>query len=382
MDVAIIGGGIVGCASAYYLRQRGADVTLFEKGPIGNGSTERSVGGIRCQFTTPINVKLSKASVDVWDRFESTFDVDIQYRRNGYLFVARSEETAELFEATVEMQNRLGVSTELLDSNEIEDRFPYLRAETCTAGTFHAGDGFADPHLALQGFATKAREIGVDIRTKTPVTDVIRDGGSVSGVVTNDERIQVDYVVNAAGPWAGRVATLADISLPVSARRRQVLVAEPDGDFPDAAPLTIDLDTGVYFRPERGESVLAGGHFDEEDPEQDPDGYAKSTDLEWITTVLDRASEASFVFGPETSVKRGWAGLYAVTPDHHPVLEETIPGFINAIGFSGHGFQQAPATGQIVTELVFDGKASLMDIGPLSSERFESDELLTERNVA
>ncbi len=382
MDVAIIGGGIVGCASAYYLRKRGADVTLFEKGSIGNGSTERSAGGIRCQFTTPVNVELSKASIDVWERFEPTFDVDIQYRRNGYLFVGRSEETAELFESNVETQNRLGVPTELLDAAELRERFPHLRHQEFTAGTYHAGDGFADPHLALQGFAAKAGEIGAEIRTKTPVTDVVRDGEAVTGVVADGERVSADYVVNAAGPWAGRVAELAGLSLPVSARRRQVLIADPDGPLPDTAPLTIDLETGVYFRPEREGSVLVGGHFDEKDPEQDPDGYAKSTDLGWTATVLERASEASSVFGPETGVKRGWAGLYAVTPDHHPIIEESVPGFINAVGFSGHGFQQAPATGRIVTELVFEGEASLVDVAPLSGDRFESDELLEERNVA
>ena len=382
MDVAIIGGGIVGCASAYYLRKRGADVTLFEKGSIGNGSTERSAGGIRCQFTTPVNVELSKASIDVWERFEPTFDVDIQYRRNGYLFVGRSEETAELFESNVETQNRLGVPTELLDAAELRERFPHLRHQEFTAGTYHAGDGFADPHLALQGFAAKAGEIGAEIRTKTPVTDVVRDGEAVTGVVADGERVSADYVVNAAGPWAGRVAELAGLSLPVSARRRQVLIADPDGPLPDTAPLTIDLETGVYFRPEREGSVLVGGHFDQKDPEQDPDGYAKSTDLGWTATVLERASEASSVFGPETGVKRGWAGLYAVTPDHHPIIEESVPGFINAVGFSGHGFQQAPATGRIVTELVFEGEASLVDVAPLSGDRFESDELLEERNVA
>ncbi len=382
MDVAIIGGGIVGCASAYYLRRRGADVTLFEKGSIGNGSTERSAGGIRCQFTTPVNVELSKASLDVWERFESTFGVDIQYRRNGYLFVGRAEETTELFESNVETQNSLGVPTELLDAEEIRERFPHLRHEEFTAGTYHAGDGFADPHLALQGFATKAGEIGAEIRTKTPVTDVLRDGEAVTGVVADGERVSADYVVNAAGPWADRVAELAGLSLPVSARRRQVLIADPDGPLPDTAPLTIDLETGVYFRPERQGSVLVGGHFGEEDPEQDPDGYAKSTDLDWTATVLERASEVSSVFGPETGVKRGWAGLYAVTPDHHPIIEESVPGFINAVGFSGHGFQQAPATGRIVTELVFEGGASLVDIAALSGGRFESGGLLEEQNVA
>ena len=386
MNVAVVGGGIVGLASAYYLAERGADVTVYEKGSIGSGSTERSVGGIRAQFSTPVNVELSLASMAVWETFEDEFGTDIAYRRAGYLFAAREEATARAFEEQVAMQNDLGVPSELLDPKEATEHCPGLRAGEFVAATYSPTDGFADPHLALLGFAEAAREAGAEIRTKTGVSNVRRDAdGAVTGLTANGERTDCDFVVNAAGPWARRVARMAGVELPVRPKRRQMLVVEPETPVPEDVPLTIDLDTGSHFRPEREGAALVGGHFQSvnaEDPDQDPDGFDRKIDLDWAAEAIERASDCATYFGPESEIRRGWAGLYAVTPDHHPVLEETVPGFVNAVGFSGHGFQHAPATGQIVAELVLDGEASLVDISPLQSRRFEDGELVEEQNVA
>jgi sarcosine oxidase subunit beta len=385
MNVAVVGGGIIGLASAYYLAERGADVTVYEKGSIGSGSTERSVGGIRAQFSTPVNVELSLASMAVWEEFESAFGTDIAYRRPGYLFAAREAETARAFEEQVAMQNELGVPSQLLDPAEATEYCPGLRAEAFVAATYSPTDGFADPHLALQGFAEAAREAGAEIRTKTGVEAIHREGDEIRGVTAEGERRGYDFVVNAAGPWARRVAAMADVDLPVAPKRRQMLVVEPEVAVPEDVPLTIDLDTGSHFRPERDGAALVGGHFqsvNSEDPDQDPDGFDRKIDLDWAAEAIERASGLATYFGPESEIRRGWAGLYAVTPDHHPVIEETVPGFVNAVGFSGHGFQHAPATGQIVAELVLDGEASLVDISALSSERFETGELVEERNVA
>jgi sarcosine oxidase subunit beta len=382
MNVVVIGGGIVGLASAHRLAERGVDVTVCERGSLGDGSTERSVGGIRSQFSTRVNVALSRASLDVWDRFEERFGVDIAHRRPGYLFLAREASTADAFEAQVAMQRDLGVDSELLAPDAARERCPALHAERYRAATFCPTDGFADPHLALQGYATACRERGVDVRTKTPVTDVRIDDGAVTGVETDRERLDTDFVVNAAGPWARRVGAMADLDLPVSPRRRQVLVADPDPPVPDDVPLTVDLDSGVYFRPERDGAALVGGRVRDPDPEQDPDAFTRSMDLAWATAAVERAAETAAYFGPDTRLKRGWAGLYAVTPDHHPIVEETRPGFVNAVGFSGHGFQHAPAVGRLVAELVCDGAVSLVDGAALSGERFERGESLEERNVA
>ncbi|WP_458189910.1 NAD(P)/FAD-dependent oxidoreductase [Haladaptatus sp. NG-WS-4] len=381
MQVVVVGGGIVGCAGAYYLAERGAEVVVCERSNVGAGSTERSAGGIRAQFSTPVNVALSQASMQVWERFEDEFDTDIAYRRPGYLFLAREETTAEGLADTVAMQNERGIPSQLLAPDEAREHCPGLRSETFHAATYSSSDGFADPHLALQGFAMAAREAGAEIRTGVEVTDVLREDGAVVGVETTERRIDADFVVNAAGPWASRVAELAGIDVPVVPERRQIAVVDPETPVPETVPLTIDLDTGSYFRPEREGATLVGGHFGRSST-ADPDAYDRSTDLDWTVEALERVSEWTTYFGPQSRIRRGWAGLYAVTPDHHPILEETIPGFVNAVGFSGHGFQHAPATGQLVAELVFEGTASLVDISGLDSARFAEGRTVEERNVA
>lgn len=387
MTIVVVGGGIVGLASAYYLAERGEDVVVCEKGTIGNGSTERSAGGIRAQFSTPVNVDLSVESMRVWDQFDEEFGVDIGHRKVGYLFLARDEATADSFREMVSMQNERGVPSELLTPEEARAHCPELHAEAFRAATYSPTDGFADPYLALQGYATAAREAGVDVRTKTPVTGIHRaDGGEghVVGVDTGDDYIEATHVVDAAGAWAREVAELAGVGLPIAPRRRQALVVDPETAVPEDVPLTIDLDTGSYFRPEREGAAIVGGHFAEDDPDQNPDGYTTSIDLDWAATALERAADCAGYFGPDSRIRRGWAGLYAVTPDHHPIIEETVPGFVTAAGFSGHGFQHAPATGKLVAELVCDGEASLVDIERLRSSRFgdggESGHV--ERNVA
>lgn len=386
MNVVVVGGGIVGLATAYYLAGGGCEVKVYEKSSIGSGSTERSAGGIRTQFSTPVNVSLSLASIEVWESFEDEFDTEIDYRRPGYLFCARTDETAADFEENVAMQREQGVPSELLDPEGAREHCPGLVGEKFRAATYCALDGFADPHLALGGFAAKAREAGVEINTGTPVTDVSRERERVTGVEVDregsKERVESDLVVNAAGPWARTVGEMAGVSLPISPRRRQIVVVDPEKPVPESVPLTVDLDTGSYFRPEREGSALVGGHFSDSDPEGDPDTYARKADFDWAADAIERASEYTTYFGPDSGVKRGWAGLYAVTPDHHPVIEETVPGFITAAGFSGHGFQHAPATGQLVAEIASEGEARLVDISSLASDRFADGSLVSERNVA
>ena len=374
-------------AAAHALAERDAEVVVCEAGSLGAGNTERSVGGIRTQFSTRVNVELSLASLPVWASFEERFGVDIAYRQPGYLFLAREPGTAEALREAVATQQAAGADSELLSPAEARDRCPELRADRYTVGSYAATDGFADPHLALQGYATAAREAGAEIRTRTPVTGVPVDGeaGDVAAdvrVETPDGSVDADLFVNATGAWAGRVGRLAGIDLPVEPKRRQVAVVDPTTPVPESAPLTIDLDSGSYFRPEREGRALVGGHFSDDDPAVDPDGYDGDMDLEWAVSATERAAETAGYFGPETRIRRGWAGCYAVTPDDHPVIEVSRPGVVTAAGFSGHGFQHAPATGRIVAQLCLDGEASLVDVSGLSRDRFDDGGGLRERHVA
>jgi sarcosine oxidase subunit beta len=230
----------------------------------------------------------------------------------------------------------------------------------------------------LQGFSRAATAAGAEVHTGVEVTDVRRDGEAVVGVESTEGGYEADFVVNAAGSWSPKVAAMAGVDLPVSPRRRQATIVDPETPVPDSNPLVTDLDDSCYFRPERNGKALVGGHFSESDPEQNPDTYTKSADLDWTVDVLEHVSTVADYFGPETEVVRGWAGLYAITPDHHPIIEETLPGLVTATGFSGHGFMQSPATGQVVSELVLDGESKTVDVSPLGHDRFERGEELHE----
>lgn len=386
MDVLVCGGGIVGLAAAYELADRGVDVTLCERGSLGNGSTARAAGGIRSQFSTRVNVELSLASKSVWNAFEEEFGIDIGLRKNGYLFLARSDATADRFRENVNLQQDLGAATQLLTPAEAVDHCPGIDPESFVAATYNPDDGVADPNLAVQGYADAAREAGVDIQTKNAVTDIHRDGNRVVGVDVSaggsTDRRGVDYVVNAAGAWATQLGDLAGVELPITPRRRQIAVVEPSTPVPESAPLTIDLDTGSYFRPERDGIALIGGHFGGADPDADPDSYDEEMDIDWAVKAVEQAGAYTDYFGPETRIRRGWAGLYAVTPDHHPIIEQSLPGLVTAAGFSGHGFQHAPATGQVVADLIVHGETDVADVSALDRERFERGQAIVERSVA
>jgi sarcosine oxidase subunit beta len=317
----------------------------------------------------------------VWERFETDFGIDISFRRPGYMFLARTEETAEQLEENVRKQNELGVPSEFITPLEAAEHCPGLYEEEFVAATYSPEDGFADPNLGLQGFIQAAQESGVDIQTNTEVTDVIIENGEVSGVQTDSGPVMADFVVNAAGAWAKEVGRMAGLELPISARRRKLMVVDPEEPIPETVPFTIDIDRGVHFRPEREGSAVAGGHFSDEDPEQDPDDFRMTTSIDWAAQVIEEAADLTSYFGMDTEVKRGWAGIYAVTPDHHPIIEETIPGFVNAVGFSGHGFMQSPATGKIVAEIVAEGEPSLIDTTMLTADRFENGIYLEEGTV-
>lgn len=410
MHVVVVGGGIVGVASAYELARTGADVTLVERDSLGAGSTDRALGGIRAQFSTAVNVALSVASQRVWDSFTDRFGVDIERRQTGYLFVTREEETGKELQRQVDLQAEYGVPSRLVTPAEAGEISPGLRSESFVAGTYSPEDSFADPHLAVQGFGGAARDAGARIETGTTVIDIHRkqstepdgplaDGGSgatdgtdtttddpndTGGVVveTDDGSLVADWVVNAAGAWAPRLAELAGYELPIEPHRRQIAVVDPERPVPEDDPLTIDLDTTAHFRPERDGRAVVGGHFGDEPPVVDPDDFSETPDLDWQVEAVERAGDLAEYFGPDSRIAGGWAGLYAVTPDHHPVIERSVPGVVTAAGFSGHGFQHAPATAQIVAELVTEGVSRTVDVSGLSRDRFERGEAIDERNVA
>ena len=376
-SVVVVGGGVMGVSTAYHLARRGArDVVLLERDTfLGHGATGRCAGGVRYQFATEINIRLSLASLPMIERFEDETGVSPQYRPIGYLFVLTRSQDVETFRRNVALQHRLGVSTEWLDGGEVRRRLPFMRFDDALAGTFHAKDGLADPHSIVQGYARRARDLGARIVTDAPVTGIVVQGGRVRAVETPRGRIATPVVVNAAGPWAGEVARLAGVDLPITPVRRQWLTTTPLPELPRDFPFVIDFAQALYFHPE-GEGVLTGMSNPNEKP-----GFNQQVDPEWELVHMEAAMQRLPLL-ERAGVMSRVAGLYENTPDAHPIFGPTeVEGFHVVAGFSGHGFMHGPVAGLLMAEILLDGRAHTVDVSMLDAARFREGRLIREYNV-
>jgi len=375
-EVAIIGGGIMGVSAAYYLARRGvSDVVVLEKDLLAQASTGLSVGGIRQQFSNPANIRLSQESVRVYENFEKEFGADIKFRQVGYIFLAQKEDTWNDFLCSVETQRQHDVPVEVLSPEDIKQRWPYLNVDDLKGGTFGPKDGYADPYLAAMGFATSARKLGVRIEEKTEVTGINIEGGRVRGIETAKGSISAPAVVNVAGPWGGEVARMAGPDLPVKPYRRQVFMTKSFDGIPKPVPMIIDQDVTFYFRSEEPGIIMGMSNPDE------PSSFNLNVDRDFLEKVIEAAIRRAPVL-EKAEILRGWGGLYTITPDDNPIIGEVpgVKGLFSAIGFSGHGFQQAPAVGLILSQLILDGQTNF-DLKPFSYDRFGKKEQEGEKRV-
>jgi len=372
-DIVIIGGGIIGVSIAYHLALKKAGrILLLEKGQLGEGSTSRCAGGIRAQFSTRINILFSLESMKTFERFEEEFGVNPEFKRTGYLFLATTELEMEGFKATTKLQRELGIPVEFLNRVEIKARWPYLRTDDILGGTFSPQDGYAGPSEVLSGFVRGAKREGVKIFEGEEVVEISVKKGRVEGVKTKGEEISTPTVVNAGGPFASSIGEMAGVRIPVKPLRRQIFVTAPFHLTDRAIPLTIDIHRGWYFRQEV-DGLLLSGPLDHEP------SFNLNIDYEAMVEASENAMDRVPVL-EKARIARGWAGLYEISPDNHAILGKVpnVEGFILANGFSGHGFQHSPAVGRVIAELIVEGRASTIDIAPLSIERFEMGELIRE----
>lgn len=374
--IVIVGGGIMGTSTAYYLAKRSAtDVILLERDLLAQATTGLSVGGIRQQFSHPVNIRLSQHSVRVFENFKEEFGVNIYFRKAGYLFLAQKEKTWKDFLSSVETQREMNVPVEALTPEEVKKRWPYLRVDDLEGGTFGPEDGYADPYLVAMGFADQARRLGVRIEEKTEVTGIRVKDGRVEGVETNRGPIAAPVVVNVAGPWAGEVARMAGLVLPVRPFRRQVFATSPFDAIPRPVPMIIDQDLTFYFRGEEPNIIMGMSDTKE------PSSFNTHVDRDFMEKVSEAAVHRAPVL-EKAEIIRGWGGLYTITPDDNPIIgaAPSIEGLFCAIGFSGHGFQHAPAVGLIMSELILSGRSSF-DLKPFAYDRFDGIKEDGERRV-
>ena len=380
-DVVIVGGGIVGSSIAYHLTANGCkNVLVIEReSSQGKGSTGKSMGGVRAQFSTPVSVEMSLYSIP----FYSTFDVQLGYpcgyKPQGYLFCATSERQMEYLCTNYETQVRLGLKdVRLVTDDEIRCRFPQLRSDDLVGGAFCSTDGFVDPYSTMIGFMSWACDHGAELLKNTEVTGIQRDTQGVNSVETSKGVVRTRTVVNCAGPWAARIGQMAGVDLPVQPLRRMLVPTEPFDQFPRSAPMIIDMTNGFHFRPEALGFLLAWN-----DPDETP-GFKTNFEPSFIEKILTRAADRVPIFeNLAVNPKRAWAGLYEMTPDHHPILGPVpqVSGFFLANGFSGHGVMHAPATGKILSELILRGATDLIDSPLLSFTRFTEGRLIEETAV-
>lgn len=375
-DVVVIGGGVIGASIAYHLSLRGAGrVIVLERDRLGSGSTGRNAGGIRLQFSTEVNVRLSQRALPRIEAFADEMGVDPQFHQVGYLFLITADADVQPFERSLELWRALGVPATRLSAAEAHAVFPEVRVDDVRFATFCAKDGYADPHSILQGYVARARERGVEFREGAEVTGIERAGGRVVAVRAAGDRIECPTVVDAAGAWGAKIGAMVGLALPIVPLRRHIFVTAPVPGLDHDYPLTIEFASGLYFHRESG-GVLLGMA----DPGDHP-SFDDSVNWDFLPTVVERALERLPVL-QQATVKTGWAGFYEDTPDRHPIIGpiDEVPGFICAAGFSGHGLMQAPAAGEIIAQIVC-GEPTSVDVSALRFERFAEGTLVTEHNI-
>jgi sarcosine oxidase subunit beta len=374
-EVVVIGGGATGTSIAFHLAEAGVDVCLLERDSLSSGSTSRAAGGIRTQFSDPLNVAIGLRSVEAFERFAERPGGEIDFHQVGYLFLLDRAEDVEAFEQSVAVQNELGVPSRIVEPSEAAELSPLAGLEGVLAATFCPLDGHASPEAVAQSYAAGARSHGATVLTGRGATAIEVEDRAVRGVVTDAGTIATEAAILAAGVWSPELARTAGFELPVVPVFREVVTTAPVADLPERIPLTVDFTTGFYFHRE-GPGLLIGMA----DRSQRP-GFDAPTDPDWLMHVTEVAARRAPAF-LDMGIAHGWKGYYEVSPDHNGLVGEApgITRLLYATGFSGHGFMQAPAVGEIVRDLYL-GREPFVDVTPLSAERFALHAPRPERNV-
>jgi sarcosine oxidase subunit beta len=382
-DVVIIGAGVIGASVAHHLMaQKAGKVVLLEaQERPGLGSTRYATGGYRAQFSTTINVKLSLLSREKLRSFQEETGVASGYSPCGYLFLARRPEQMETLRQAMAVQQAAGLSeVREVDVEEIHAINPWVNTEDIVGGTFCPTDGFTRPLQIHEGYLRSAVRSGASLLCGRQVVEIQTDGGSrVRTVRTQQETIETRVVVNAAGAWAGEVAAMAGVALPVWPARRQVAISVEQSVLPDTMPMTIDVEDGFHLRVRDGRVLLLW-------PAKTPGRYPYDVSFreEWLQGIRARMNHRVPVLQPSALDREAcYCGLYEMSPDKHVVLGEAprLKGFYLVNGSSGHGVMHAPILGQLMAEMILFGQARTLDVHALRPTRFVESDLNPETGI-
>ena len=366
--VVVVGAGAIGLAVALQLRRAGVDrvVVIDRNASAGMGSTSRANGGVRAQFTTPVNIAFSQFTIEQLRALHEQTGGQVGFRGIGYLFLTGTDSGEIALRRAWELQRSLGVDVQWLSAAEVIALAPCVSVDGLAAATFCAGDGIIDPHGVVSALWQEARQLDAGFLFDTEVIDLAGDGDGAT-VRTTAGDMHADFVVNAAGPYARNLAAKAGVDLPVTPRRRNLACTESVSGFPAVIPMCVDADTGVLIRRE-GAGFLIGFS----DP-ADPPSTDSAFDPAFLDAIAARiGNRFPFLEDVPISPRKCWAGLYPETPDHHAIVGAAadLPWFIQCAGFGGHGIMHSIAAGQAVTELVTMGRCMTFDLHPLRPTRF------------
>jgi sarcosine oxidase subunit beta len=383
-DVVVIGGGIVGCATAFYASRAGLDTVLVEKREsLAALTTPASAECVRAQFGDAANLALMKASLEVFENLAEVIGIpgyEIDFHQQGYLFATSKEDGPRTLQELVGRQHGWGlVDVEYVDGEEVCRRFPFV-APVVTAATFRQRDGWLSTHEATYGFAKGS---SARIFLQTEATGFLLDGQGVTGLETDRGPIRTRAVVDAAGPFAGRLARAAGVELPITLLRRQKAVVY-SSLIPSEAPMVIDLDTGVYWRPEAQGALLGWAEVVEEKPAEPLEHV--SADWDFPALVIEGAMRLCPFWEQVAERLKGEdvhasAGQYTITPDNKPILGPVaeLPGLYLNVAYSGHGIMGAPEGSRLVVETILNN-VSPQD-NPFRLERLQEREGLSREDM-
>jgi len=368
-DVIVVGAGIIGAACAYRLAERGLKVRVVDKAIApAMGSTGKSAAGVRVQFSQETNILLSWHSILEYRQMK-----EASYRNTGYLFLVPAQQWEEHMHG-VELQKRLGVPVEVRGIAAAQEWFDFNPQEIAGA-TFGPADGTVDPHGICLEYLRRAKVLGAQVHLQAELQSA-EQKGSTWQLQTNRGVFETQYVLNAAGAWAGEIGRRAGLEIPVQPARRMVFTTGPL-DWQHRYPLTIDLSTGFWFRSEHDRLILGKSNLEDV-------GFAEGMEWSWLEPTLE-AGLMRFPWLDKASLdqKASWWGYYEVTPDHNPILGKMpgVEGWVNACGFSGHGVQQAAMVGRLMAEEIVDGAAHSLDLDSKRYGRFKDERMALERNI-
>ncbi|MBO54182.1 MAG: hypothetical protein CL886_00820 [Dehalococcoidia bacterium] len=372
-DAVVVGGGVIGCSVLYHLcAQNMNNVTLLEKDVLGSGSTGRSQTICRTHYSNVITSTMARDSLNIFKNFSEIVGGESGFVNTGYIVVVdKSDE--EGLRKNLMMQQALGINTSQIDSDQLRDIAPMVCATRDELLAWEPDSGYADSYRVTTSYANRARDMGADIYLRSPVIGIEILNGAVKSVTTPDGTIETSTIIICCGPWSKQILNYAKVEAPLSTVRHQIAtIARPVDKIPDH-PIIGDIAQSFSLRPEGTSMTLIG--FGED--EAQVDSYNQGVDLDSIPSVLSRLihrmpdMEQSYFRG-------GWSGLFTITPDWHPILDEIpgIRGLYCAVGFSGHGFKLAPSIGELMSKLVMGDEISSVDIDQLRFTRFEQNDVL------